>query len=117
MVLHAKQIFNKVYLDREHPSEFIKFVAESIERELVNKLIDQLEDHKPRVVVLKEPEFIEDVPGSQWYQQSAYRQDLVCLPFVQCKNCCMAYPWCHRFRDELEGEGYCPYGKEREKSE
>lgn len=111
MVLRAEQIFDKVYLDREHPSDFINFIAESVKRELVNKFIDELEDNKPRIVVLKEPEFIEDLPGS-WWNQSAYRQDLVCLPFVQCENCCMAYPWCHRFRDEFGGKGYCPYGKE-----
>ena len=53
MVLHAKQIFDKVFLDREHPSDFIEFVADSIERELVNKFMGELEDHKPHVVVLK----------------------------------------------------------------
>ena len=111
MVLRSQQTFNKVYLDREHPSEFIKFVAESAKRELVNKLIDELDDHKIRVVELKEPEIIEDLPGSSWWEESAYKQDLVCLTFVQCKNCCMSYPWCHRFRDELGGEGYCPYGR------
>lgn len=31
MVLRAKQVFDKVYLDREHPSDFIKFVADSID--------------------------------------------------------------------------------------
>ena len=113
MILRAEQIFDKVYLDREHPSDFIDFISHAVERELVNKLIDQLEDHKLRVVVLKEPEFIEDMPGS-WWNQSAYKQDLVCLTLVQCKNCRMAYPWCQRFRDELGGEGYCPYGREIE---
>ena len=112
MVLHAKQIFDKVLLDRGHPSDFIDYISNAVERDLVTQFIDQLEDHKPRVVVLKEPEFIEDLPGP-WCNQSAYRQDLVCLTFVQCKDCCMAYPWCHRFRDELGGEGYCPYGKEQ----
>lgn len=111
MVLRAEQVFNKVYLDREHPSDFIKFVAEGIKRELVNKLMDELDDHKIHVVELKEPE-LEDLPGSRWDQESAYKQDLVCLTFVQCKNCRMAYPWCQRFRDELGGEGYCPYGRE-----
>lgn len=114
MVLHAEQIFDKVYLDRERPSDFIDYVSHTVERELVNKFIEQLEDHKLRVVELKEPEFIEDLPGSMWAPQSAYKQDLVCLPFVQCKNCRMAYPWCQRFRDELGGEGFCPYGKEIE---
>lgn len=113
MVLHAKQIFDKILLDREHPSDFIEFVAHSIRRELGNKLMDELEDHKPRVVVLKEPEFIEDLPES-WWNQSACKQDLVCLTFVQCENCRMAYPWCQRFRDELGGNGFCPYGREIE---
>lgn len=26
MVLRAKQIFDKAYLDREHPSDFIEFI-------------------------------------------------------------------------------------------
>lgn len=112
MVLRAEQIFDKVYLDRDRPSDFIKFVAEGIKRELVNKLMDELDDHKIHVVELKEPEFIEDLPGSSWWEESAYKQDLVCLTFVQCKNCRMAYPWCQRFRDELGGDGYCPYGRE-----
>lgn len=112
MILRSEQTFDKVYLDREHPSDFIDYVSHAVERELVNKFIDQLQDHKPRVVVLKEPEFIEDLPGSSSWQQSAYRQNLVCLQFVQCKNCRMSYPWCWRFRDELGGEGFCPYGRE-----
>ena len=111
MVLHAEQRFDKVLLDREHPEDFIAYISHAMERELVNNFIVQLEDHKLHVVALKEPEFIENPPGS-WQNQSAYRQTLVCFTFVQCKDCCMAYPWCHRFRDELGGEGYCPYGKE-----
>lgn len=113
MVLHAKQIFDKVYLDREHPSDFIEFVMESIERELINKFMDELKDHKIHIVELKEPEFIEDIAGS-WWNQSAIKQDLVCLKLVLCKNCRMVYPWCQRFRDELGGNGFCPYGKEIE---
>lgn len=112
MILRAEQIFDKVYLDRENPSDFIKFVAEGIKRELINKLMDELDDHKIRIVELKEPEFIEDLPGSSWWEESAYKQDLVCLTFVQCKNCRMVYPWCQRFRDELGGNGFCPYGAE-----
>lgn len=113
MILRAEQMFNKVYLDREHPSDFIKFVMDSIERELVNKLMDKLKDHKIHIVELKEPEFIEDIPGS-WWDQSAIKQDLVCFELVQCKNCKMNFPWCQKFRDELGGNGFCPYGKEIE---
>ena len=108
MVLRAEQIFDKVYLDREHSSEFIKFVAESVKRELVNKLIDELDDHKIHIVELKELDFMEDFP---MIGESAIRQDLVCLKLVQCKNCRMIYPWCQRFGDELGGNGFCPYGK------
>ena len=113
MILRAEQMFDKVYLDRKHPSDFIKFVMDSIKRELVNKLMDELEDHKIHIVELKEPEFIEDISGS-WWAQSAIKQDLVCLKLVRCKNCRMAFPWCQRFRDELDGDGFCPYGKEIE---
>jgi len=111
MVLRAEQIFDKVYLDREHPEDFIAYISQAMERELVSKFIDQLNNHKLHVVVLKEPEFIEDLPGS-WWNQSAYRQSLECMEVVQCKNCRMHFPWCHKFRDELGGEGFCPYGKE-----
>ena len=111
MVLRAEQIFDKVCLDRGHPSDFIDYISDAVERELVSKFIDQLEDHKLRVVVLKEPEFIEDLPGS-WWNQSAYRQSLECMEVVQCKNCRMHFPWCHKFKDELGGNGFCPYGKE-----
>ena len=115
MVLRAKQIFDKAYLDREHPYDFIEFIMHDIKKELVNKLMAELEDHKPRVVVLKEPEFIEDppLPGS-WWNQSAYKQDLVCLTIIQCKNCRMHFPWCQKFKSELGGNGFCPYGKEIE---
>ena len=90
MVIKSQQIFDKVYLDRDRPSDFIEFIAHSMKRELINKFMDELEDHKLRVVVLKEPEFIEDLPGS-WWNQSAYKQELVCLTLVQCENCCMSY--------------------------
>lgn len=115
MILRAEQIFNKVYLDRERPSDFIEFVADGIKRELVNKLMNELEDHKLRIIVLKEPEFIEDLPGS-WsgQRQCAYSQDLECMKVVQCKNCRMHFPWCYKFKSEFGGEGYCPYGKEIE---
>jgi hypothetical protein len=112
MVLHAEQRFDQVLLDGEHPEDFIAYISNAMERELVNNFIVQLEDHKPHVVVLKEPEFIEDPPGS-WQNQSAYRQSLECMKVVQCKNCRMHFPWCHKFREELGGNGFCPYGKEQ----
>jgi len=114
MILRAEQIFDKVYLDREHPSDFIDYVTKSIERELVNKFVDKLGDHKLYIVKLNEPAFIEDLPGSCWAPQCAYRQNLECLEVVQCENCRMNFPWCQRFRDELGGNGFCPYGKEIE---
>lgn len=114
MILRAEQTFDKVYLDREHPSEFIDYISYGIERELVTKVIDKLKDHKLFIVKLHEPGFVEDLPGSCWQPQCAYRQDLECMEVIQCKNCRMVYPWCQRFRDELGGEGYCPYGKEIE---
>ena len=111
MVLRAEHTFNKVYLDREHPEDFIAYILQGMERELVSKFIDQLKDNKPRVVVLKEPEFIENLPES-WWDQSAYRQSLECVEVVQCKNCRMHFPWCQKFKSELGGNGFCPYGKE-----
>ncbi len=108
MVLHAKQIFDKALLDREHPEDFIDYVTKSIERELVNKFMDTLGDHKLYIVKLNEPVFIEDLSRLE----CAYRQNLECMEVVQCKNCRMHFPWCHKFRDELGGNGFCPYGKE-----
>lgn len=98
-----------MYLDREHPSDFIEFIMRSIERELVNKLMDELKDHEIRIIKLKEPEFMEDFPMTG---EATIEQDLVCEKLVQCKNCRMVYPWCQKFRDELGGNGFCPYGAE-----
>ena len=111
MVLRSQQTFDKVYLDREHPSDFIEFIMHSIERELVNKLMDELKNHKIHIIELKEPEFMEDFPMTG---ETTIEQDLVCLKLVQCKDCRMAFPWCQKFRDELGGNGFCPYGKEIE---
>lgn len=111
MILSAEQMFDKVYLDREGPVDFIEFIAHSIKRELVNKLMDELEDHKIHIIELKELELIEDLPMTG---ESAIKQDLVCLKLVWCKNCRMVFPWCQKFRDELDGNGFCPYGKEIE---
>ena len=111
MVLRAEQIFDKVYLDREHPSDFMNYISHAMERELVTKVVDKLKDSKVFIVQLHEPGFIEDLPGS-WTHQCAYRQDLECVEIVQCKNCRMAFPWCQKFRDELGGNGFCPYGAE-----
>ena len=110
MILRAQQTFDKVYLDRERPSEFIEFVMDGIERELVSKLMDEIKDHKTHVIELKEPESIEDFSMTG---ECAIKQDLVCVKFVQCRDCGMVYPWCQRFRDELDGNGFCPYGKEK----
>lgn len=109
MVIYAQQIFDKVYLDRDNPSEFIEYVSYGIERELVTKVMDKLKDHKLSIVKLHEPTFIEDLPGT-WKDQCAYRQDLEYREVVQCKDCRMVYPWCQKFRDELDGNGFCPYG-------
>ncbi len=109
MIIHAQQIFDKILLDRD-PSEFIDYVSDGVERELVSKVMDKLKDHKLYIVKLHEPGIIENLPGS-WTHQCAYRQDLQCKEVVQCKNCRMVYPWCQKFRDELGGDGFCPYGK------
>lgn len=113
MVLRAEQIFDKVYLDRENPSDFIDYISYAVERELVDKVMNKFKDHELFIVQLHEPGFIEDLPGS-WPHQCAYRQDLECMKVVQCKNCRMHFPWCHKFKTELGDKGYCPYGKEYE---
>lgn len=109
MIIRSQQVFDKVYLDRDKPSEFIKYVSYEVERELVTKVIDKFKDHKHYIVKLHEPAFIEDLPGT-WINQCAYRQDLEYREVVQCKDCRMVYPWCQKFRDELGGDGFCPYG-------
>lgn len=113
MILRAQQIFDKVMLDRSHLSEFLDHLSYGIKRELVNKLIDELDSHKLYVVQLEEPKFIEDSPV-HYCNQAAYRQNLHCMKLVQCKNCRRAFSWCQRFRDELGGIGFCPYGVEAE---
>ena len=109
MIFRAEQIFDKVYLDRDNPSEFMKYLSYGVERELINKVMDKLNDHKLYIVKLHEPEFIEDLPGT-WADQCAYRQNLEYREVVQCKDCKMTYPWCQKFRDGLDGNGFCPYG-------
>lgn len=111
MILRSQQVLDKVYLNRENPSDFIEFISHSNERELVNKLMDELKDHKIHIIELKEQEFIQDFP---MIGEFAIKQDLVCEKLVRCKNCKRVYPWCQRFRDELDGHGFCPYGKEIE---
>ena len=109
MILRSQQAFDNVYLDRERASDFIDFIIHGLRRELVNKLMDKLKDHKTYIIELKEPEFMEDFPMTG---ESVIEQDLVCLKLVRCKNCRMHFPWCQRFRDELGGNGFCPYGNE-----
>ena len=108
MIICSQQVFDKIFLDRED-SEFIKYISYGVERELGKELIDKLKDHKPFIVKLREPRFVANLPQS-WRDQCAYRQDLELRKVVQCKDCRMAYPWCQQFRDELGGDGFCPYG-------
>ena len=110
MILQTKQTFDQYMLDSTNSSEFLKFVAQHAEQELVSKLIDELQDHKPHIVKLGEPWTEND---EKWCQVT-YRQILENTILVQCKNCRMVYPWCLKFRDELDGNGFCPYGKEIE---
>lgn len=109
MILRAEQIFDKVYFDRDNPSEFMKYLSYGVERELINKVMDKLNDHKLYIVKLHEPELTEDLPRS-WNSQCAYRQNLEYREVVQCKDCRMIYPWCQKFKSELGGDGFCPYG-------
>lgn len=114
MIIHSQQVFNKFYLDtRDNPSEFMEYVSSAVERVLGTEVIDKLKNHKTYVVKLHDPEFIEDLSdyGTCKY---AYRQDLECKEVIQCKDCRMVYPWCQKFRDELGGNGFCPYGKPAE---
>ena len=126
MKLRVARKFDKVMLDRENLSDFIKFIYEDLERQLCKGLMDKLEDHKPYAVRLSEPKIIEDVPES-WWPESEAKQDLVCINLVQCKNCkynpdkphkyydddlIYSYIWCPKFIEDLNGNGFCPYGKE-----
>ena len=111
MILRSQQVFDKVYLDLENPSDFIEFISYTTERELVYKLMDELEDHKIHIVELKEPEFRQDFP---MIGESTIEQDLVYEKLVQCKNCVRVYPWCAKFKNDFGSTGFCPYGKEIE---
>lgn len=110
MILQTKQTFDKMMLDHANSSEFLKFVIQQAEQELVSKLVDELQDHKLHIVKLGKP-WTED---DHKRLQVNYRQILDNDILVQCKNCRMVYPWCQKFRDELDGNGFCPYGKEIE---
>ena len=114
MKLRVAQKFDKVMLDRENPSDFIKFIYGDLERQLGKRLMDELKDHKPHAVRLSEPKIIEDAPGLWWPPESEAKQDLICIDLVQCENCMRSFPWCQKFRDELGGKGFCSYGKEYE---
>lgn len=113
MKLRVARKFDKVMLDRENPSDFIKFIYEDLERRLYEGLMNELKDHKPHAVRLSEPKITEDVPES-WWPECEAKQDMVVIDLVQCENCRMNFPWCQKFRDELDGNGFCPYGKEIE---
>ena len=108
MILETKQTFDQYMLNRTNSSEFLTFVAQNAEQELVSKLVDELRDHKLHIVKLGKPWTEND---EKWHQV-CYRQILDNDILVQCKNCRMVYPWCQRFRDEFDGNGFCPYGAE-----
>ena len=125
MILQTKQTFDQVMLDRTNSSEFLKFVAQHAEQELVSKLIDELQDHKLHIVKLGEPWTEND---EKW-RQVTYRQILDNDILVQCENCkynpdkphkyydddlIYSYIWCSKFIEDLNGKGFCPYGKEIE---
>ena len=111
MIISTQQVFDKFFLDRDDSSEFIEYISSAAERELVNKVVGRLGDHKLYIVKLHEPGLIEDLPG-YWTHQCAYRQKLEYREVIQCKDCTRVYPWCQRFRDDFDGNGFCPYGKE-----
>ena len=128
MKLNVARKFDKVMLNRENPSGFIKFIYEDLERQLCKGLMDKLRDHKPHAVRLSEPKIIEDTHETYWPESEA-KQDLVCMNLVQCENCkynpdkphkyydddlIYRYFWCPKFIEDLNGKGYCPYGKEYE---
>ena len=123
MILQTKQTFDQMMLDRDNSSEFLKFVIQQAEQELVSKLIDELQDHKLHIVKLGEP-WTENDP--KWLQVN-YRQILDNDIVVQCKNCkynpkvprafydpdiIEVYGWCPYFINRLGGDGFCPFGKE-----
>ena len=108
MILQTKQTFDQYMLDRTNSSEFLKFVTKHAEQELVSKLIDELQDYEFHIVKLRKPWTEND---EKWCQVT-YRQELICERIVQCKNCRMHFPWCQKFKFELGGEGFCPYGAE-----
>jgi Neuraminidase (sialidase) len=98
-----------VYLDKEHPGDFIAYISKAMERELVNRLMDTLEEDRLYIVQLSKSKIHEGMRTNEM----KYRQDLFYVEIIQCKNCRMHFPWCNKFRDELGGNGFCPYGKEQ----
>ena len=123
MILCSKQEFDQVYLDRADTSEFMKYVSMGVERELVNKLMENIQDHQLHVIKLGEPK-TEDDPVRMMV---AYRQELsdnILVPCERCKynpgtprawcdpNVIEVYGWCRYFIDRLGGKGFCPFGEE-----
>lgn len=123
MIICGKQIFDPLMLDRADFSEFMKYLSYAVERELTNKLIESLQDHNLHIVKLGESRTEDDVAS----MMVAYRQEISDDILVQCENCkynpdkphkyydddlIYSYIWCPKFIEELNGKGFCPFGKD-----
>ncbi len=116
MIIRSEQRIDTAMLHNDEISEFMKHVTESTRRQVCDELMNKLHVGKLYTIQALEPRTF-DATAESCFPQIVVRQDIMCTEMVQCKNCRMHFPWCCKFKSELNGEGYCPYGQEIEEIE
>lgn len=108
MIFRAKRKIDKTIFTSADSLSLATMLVTDLERELCNKLSDELSDGKIHAVRLPKYQREENPE----YNTITYSQDLYCITLPQCKNCVKVYPWCARFKNDFGGTGFCPYGRE-----
>ena len=123
MIYYGKQEFDQVMLNRTDASEFMKYVSYGVERELINKLLDSVQDHKFHIIKLDEPK-TENDPKRMMVSYKQGISDDILVPCECCKynpktpriwcdpDRVEIYGWCRYFIERLGGKGFCPFGEE-----
>ncbi len=108
MIFRTKKEVSKEMFDSTDSLTLVPMLVMDLERELCNKLCDELGDRKIHAVRLPKYQREENLE----YNTITYSQDLYCITLPQCENCIKVYPWCARFKNDFGGTGFCPYGRE-----
>ena len=116
MIYYGKQEFDQVMLNRTDASEFMKYVSYGVERELINKLLDSVQDHKFHIIKLDEPK-TENDPKRMMVSYKQGISDNILVPCEHCKHNPKTsrieiYGWCRYFIDRMGREAFCPFGEE-----